>query len=71
LTDLLISINMCWLEGRDPMNNNDLLNKDSLMLKLVVLITIIALAISVGPAAKKRLGEMLTDPLKVQQAMKA
>jgi hypothetical protein len=41
------------------------------MLKLVVLITIIALAISVGPAARTRLGEMLTDPLKVQQLTKA
>jgi hypothetical protein len=51
--------------------NNDLLNKDSLMLTLVVLATILALAISVGPAAKKRLGEMLTDPLKVQQVTKA
>jgi hypothetical protein len=62
---------MCWLEGRDPMNNNDLLNKDSLMLTLVVLVMIVALAISVGPAAKKRLGEMLTDPLKVEQMVKA
>jgi hypothetical protein len=51
--------------------NNDLLNKDSLMLTLVVLAMILALAISVGPAAKKRLGEMLTDPLKVEQTVKA
>jgi hypothetical protein len=53
------------------MNNNDLLNKDSLMLTLVVLAMILALAISAGPAAKKRLGEMLTDPLKVEQVTKA
>ena len=47
------------------------MQRDSLMLTLVVLAMILALAISVGPAAKKRLGEMLTDPLKVQQMVKA
>jgi hypothetical protein len=51
--------------------NSDLLNKDSLMLTLVMLVIILVLAISVGPAAKKRLGEMLTDPLKVEQMVKA
>jgi hypothetical protein len=60
---------MCSLEGRDAVNKD--FNKDSLMLTLVVLAMILALAISVGPAAKKRLGEMLTDPLKVEQMMKA
>jgi hypothetical protein len=47
------------------------MQRDSLMLTLVVLAMILALAISVGPAAKKRLGEMLTDPLKVEQMVKA
>lgn len=53
--------------------NNDLLNKDSLMLTLVVLVMIIALAITAIPTTK-RLSDLLSNPVKkirVTQTVKA